>query len=331
MKPEMCQWYTLNNELPVRFCADNPDFFHFVDQALGFFASGPREDSADLEVNVYFHKKNTGSLDTKMAHNVFSQKGQMLWKGRGCDIHITEGKPFRVNAYVAGDLLRDSFDLLRLGRRAAQQGAYLRLMRHAVYTPLLYLFQTKGYTLVHGSMVAKDDKAYLFVGGNYVGKTTTALELVLSHGFSLLSDNVIIVKDGMAYAFPDGIRVTDYSLDMLSIKEKKNAVADKYYVDLPTDRVAATARPVKTFFMQLGPHSEIYPIDKTAAFNRLNACHNYLQEFPEYSYTAFLPDFPSVTLLQERLRGFVGTQESFVFQSSQNRDKNIELLLAHLN
>jgi hypothetical protein len=64
---------------------------------------------------------------------------------------------------------------------------------------LLYLLFTKilqeaGYFLVHGSSVACNHKAVLFVGPSESGKTMVSFALCLKHGFSLVSSDMSLLK-----------------------------------------------------------------------------------------------------------------------------------------
>jgi len=64
---------------------------------------------------------------------------------------------------------------------------------------LLYLLFTKilqeaGYFLVHGSSVAFNQRASLFVGPSESGKTIASLALCLKHGFSLVSSDMSLLK-----------------------------------------------------------------------------------------------------------------------------------------
>lgn len=331
MKSEKCQWYKFHNELNIRFTTDNPDFFNFVNQTFSFFKTKPESGKPNLAINVYFHQKNNSSLRKKLAHNLFSDDNQILYYGRGFKVCVREDKSFQVTTYVWRELFRDTLNLFRFGRKAAQREKYFRVMRNSFHLPLFYLLELKGYIILHGSAVAKDNKAYLFLGANYVGKTNIALNLIYRHNFKLLSDDFLIIKDNKLYAFPDRVRVTPFTLDSLSIKIKSHLVSEKYHLNLPFKKIIPFSYPAKVFFIQLGPEPEIKEINLNTALKRLNANHNYLGEFPEHSYLAFLPQFPSIDDIQTGYINFLKNQEIFLFQSSPDIDKNMKLLLEKLD
>ncbi len=332
MKSEKCQWYKFHNELNIRFITDNPDFYSFVNENFSFFKTEPENSQPDLEIKVYFHKKNNSSLEKRLAYNLFSNDDRILYYGRGFKIYAHQkGKLLQINTYVWNELFRDSFNLLRIGRKAAQRGKYLRVMRNSFHLPLFYLLESRGYIILHGSAVAKNNKAYLFLGANYVGKTTIALNLIYSRNFKLLGDNFLIIKDNKLYAFPDQIGATSLTLNSLPVKIKSHLVSDKHRLNLPLEKIILSSYSAKVFFIQLGPEPEIKKIDINFALKRLNATHNYLQEFPEYSYLAFLPHCPSIGEIQTGFSNFLKNQEIFSFQSSPNIDKNMKLLLEKLD
>ncbi len=327
MKPEKCQWYKFHNELNIRFITDNPDFYNFVNQNLSFFKTESEDYQPDLEVKVYFYQKNNFSFQKKLAHNLFFDDNQILYSGRGFKIYAQEDKPFRVIAYVGNDFLRDIFNFFRFGRKAAKKGKYFKVMRNSFHLPLFYLLELKGYIILHGSAVARNNKAYLFLGANYVGKTTIALNLIYRHNFKLLGDNFLIIKNNKLYAFPNRVGATSFTLNSLPVKIKSQLVSEKYHLNLPLKKIALSAYPAKVFFLQLGPEPEIKKIELGTALKRLNATHNYLGEFPEHSYLAFLHQFPSIDDIQTRYTDFLKNQEIFLFQSSPDMDKNMKLLL----
>jgi len=335
MKPIKSQWYTFYNELSIKLTTDNPDFLQFVEKAFGFLKTESSDDNPDLDIQVYFHKKNTVSLPKKLGYDLFFDEGEILHHDRGFSVHAKQGKPLSITAHVQGIDIRDVYYAFRYGIQGTKKGKYLEIMRKSLHMPIFYLLEKKGYTLLHGSAVVNgnSDKTYIFLGANYVGKTTTVLNLINNkeHDFGLIGDNYILIKDNKIYPFPDAMRVSKNSLDMLDIKTKKQAVSGKYLIDMQVKKILVPWPVVgKAFFMQLGPESEIKPIDFSTALNRLNASHSYLGEFPEHSYLAFFSDFPSVQILQARVANFLKSQELFVFQRGPNVKENTELLLKNI-
>lgn len=328
MKTDRSAQYKFHNELNIKFATDNPDFYNFLDQVLSFFRAEGENLPPDLEVKVYFQRNVDLSLRKKIAKDLFADNDQILWQSRlGFKIIAKETNPFQIKAYVWGQPLRDIFNFINSGRRAAREEKYLTVMRSSLYLPLFYLLETRGYIILHGSAVAKDNKAFLFLGANQVGKTTIILNLIYRHNFKLLSDDFLIIKGNRLYAFPDKIRATPFTLNSLPIKTKNHLVYSKHHLDLPREKIIPFSWPAKIFFLQTGPEAKIEKIDLNTGLNRLNAVHNYLGEFPEHSYLAFFPKFPSISDIQNRYTNFLRDKEIFLFQSGGDIDKNLKLLL----
>lgn len=83
-----------------------------------------------------------------------------------------------------------------------------------IHTILMYcesLLFWKNKTFLHSGCVAKHGKAFIFAGTGNVGKTSIVLNL-LSEGYEYLSDDWLIIGEGIAYPFPKLIHVFDYNL-----------------------------------------------------------------------------------------------------------------------
>jgi len=74
-----------------------------------------------------------------------------------------------------------------------------------------YLFVQRGYAFIHAFGVHKEGKGMLFPARSGVGKTVSTIYF-LEDGYSLLSDNFVIVKDKTMYAFPTPMNVFTYNL-----------------------------------------------------------------------------------------------------------------------
>jgi len=102
-----------------------------------------------------------------------------------------------------------------------------------VIDPLIILkLNEKGYSIVHGSCVSKDGKAYLFTAQGGGGKTSTALYAV-ERGFKFLGDNFIILYGGYVLSLLYPLNLFRFNLTPLvrrnmGIKSKVKL----YFIDL---------------------------------------------------------------------------------------------------
>ncbi len=103
---------------------------------------------------------------------------------------------------------------LTLTAEAITKGA----IEDMVMVGLAPLLRRRGYFLLHAAGVSKHGKGLIFVGQSHSGKTTTALNLVLS-GWELLSNDVILVRqlagEMLAYPVPDVVTFRPKTLQML--------------------------------------------------------------------------------------------------------------------
>ena len=78
--------------------------------------------------------------------------------------------------------------------------------------PLInFKMNEKGYSLIHGSCVSKDDLAYLFTAQGGGGKTSTALYAV-ENGFEFLGDNFTILDKGCVRSFLSPLNIFSFNL-----------------------------------------------------------------------------------------------------------------------
>jgi hypothetical protein len=328
--------YNFHNKIRIKFITDNQEFFDFVDKNLAFFRTEDK-DPADLETKVYFSQTPELYLAKKVAADLFIEEKKVLYFSKlGFKILAQEEQPLLVTAYVWRQPIRDAYNVFfARSFRAAREEKYLTLMRHSLHLPLFYLLQKQGYTLLHGSAVAKDKKAYLFIGANKVGKTTLALNLIYHHGFKFISDDFLAVKDDQLFAFPDRIRATSFTLDSLppktGMKMEKSSAYSKFHFDLPREKIEALTFPAKIFFVVTGKKTKIEKIDPNKkVLNLIFAVHNHIHEFPEYSYLAFLPHSPLMVNIQERIANFLENKEFYFFCQDGDIKKNAEIINAQL-
>lgn len=68
--------------------------------------------------------------------------------------------------------------------------------------------------MIHGAAVEHDGEVYLMPSWGGVGKTATVCEFVRNHGWKLLGDDLIIIRDGCAYPFLKPFVIYPYHKDV---------------------------------------------------------------------------------------------------------------------
>lgn len=103
---------------------------------------------------------------------------------------------------------------LKLTSAAITAGA----LEDMVMVGLAPLLRRRGYFLLHAAGISKNGKGLLFIGQTHAGKTTTALNLIMS-GWELLSNDVVLVRKVgetfIAYPVPDVVTIRPKTLILL--------------------------------------------------------------------------------------------------------------------
>jgi len=320
--------YNFHNYLNIKFKSDRAEFFDFVDRNYRFFRTDSELNRAELEVAVYF-KGDPPKLALRIASNLFINDGQILYHDySGFKVHVLDNDSLKVNTYVSprSSLLTILMSMLR-GRKTMLHEKFLAIMRASVHLPLFYLLQSQGFIILHGSAVTRNDEGYLFLGANHVGKTTLALSLVYGHDFKFLADDFLLIRDNRLYSFPEKVRLSPYTLSLLPIKAEGHPIYSKYHLCLPEEKLTRFTQPTKIFFLHTSSTAKIQRIDAELALGQVEAFHNYLHEFPQYSYLAFLPRSLQAHETCDRYATFLANKSLYNLYLSPNYDENMKLIL----
>lgn len=96
--------------------------------------------------------------------------------------------------------------------------------------PLInFKLNEKGYSLIHGSCVSKDDLAYLFTAQGGGGKTSTALYAV-ERGFDFLGDNFTILDKGCVRSFLSPLNIFSFNLVPVVKKNMRIKSRTEFYL-----------------------------------------------------------------------------------------------------
>ena len=152
----------------------------------------------------------------------------------------------------------------------------------------------KGYTFVHAGCVEKDGDGFLLVAPPDTGKTLTVLRLCLEHGFNILSDDMVILKeDRLVYSYPTDFTFHILHLRSLTIKlpyglsksiEFRTAINKIPFVKkiippqkdvniltlIPRERLSPKAQIRKIFFLEIGNKNVIKRISEESALKRFS-------------------------------------------------------------
>ena len=99
-----------------------------------------------------------------------------------------------------------------------------------IINPLIWFkLNEKGYAIVHGSGVVKNDRAYVFTGRGAAGKSTIALNLIKNR-FKLLGDHFVVLGNDAVLSFLTPLHIADFNL--LPIIRKRMKARHKIFFKL---------------------------------------------------------------------------------------------------
>lgn len=94
---------------------------------------------------------------------------------------------------------------------SANPFAWLLISDYIVNPLIWFKMNERGYAIVHGAGVVKDDKAYIFAGRGAAGKSTIALNLV-ERGFKLLGDHFVILHKDAVLSYLTPLHIAGFNL-----------------------------------------------------------------------------------------------------------------------
>ena len=268
------------------------DFADFVEKNYGIFISTKHETEYDVEI---FYSKEAGRRArsfknnmTRIGEDIFIGDKQIFWEnefGFCISLDVRDGEKWVINTFHD--------DLLNKTSLEERYKNFQRSLRWAVHFPIFCLLErNQEKELIHASAVAKDGHALVFCGLNKVGKSSLTMFLVKNYNYKFMSDNFLLLDKYKAYAFPEVIRLSPESVRQLGLNaENMNKVYGKYHICIPKNDLVMSAVPRHVFIVSSGEENSIIPLTRRIALQWIGGIHDYLQEFPRYSFYGMLGMF----------------------------------------
>lgn len=175
---------------------------------------------------------------------------------------------------------------------------HLQTVRDLLHFPLFAALRKRGFTILHGSCVESGGRAVSLFGYNRVGKSSLALALMIHHGWAPLADNFILTDGERVYPFPERLRYSEATLDLVGGTGLSTAGKRRCWGKLHFDleelglRPAAVAEPALSAYVLRGNGAPgTRALDPAGAVARMGAMNAYLHEFDNYSFLNLLPGF----------------------------------------
>lgn len=283
----------------VLITTTHKNIINYIDSNLFSFRANNDVDEYDLIIDI-----------TPIAnpYKKFSETQGMPYYGS--ELYLKDNKVIHrtntiyINAEVSGETLNVYVKkrlkwrqfLRKIVRVKSNDNALQELYRLGVEYPILAILNNKNsLSAIHASgVINADNDAILFFGLNGAGKSTL-LEDMIKRGYQAIGENFVLLKEGKAYSFP-GVKklskIPDYEKHKIVGRAYgKFLVKEDYSIHLggyPVKRVNVVSRT--------DGETRIIRIDKQKALWFLNTMGDYLKEYENYHYTAFIgSDKASVT------------------------------------
>lgn len=186
------------------------------------------------------------------------------------------------------------FDLQKKLNLEDEYKNFMRSMRWSIHFPIFVLLDyLKGIKLVHASAISNKKKTILFCGLNKVGKSSLALFFFKNLKFKIISDNFLLIGKNTVYAFPEMSRVSPQSVKKLKLEiNNKNLIYGKYHLPIPKKNILdQVSSNVHVYIVANSKKEKIKEIKREKAILLIESMHNYLQEFPCYTFYSVLDFF----------------------------------------
>jgi len=201
--------YSIHNVVNFKI-VDNPSFLSkvppFWDIELRGFESEPE---AEPDFTVFLGKFKPPISDCLILDNKFHIKEDYLYCS---DSHKRAKWRLSMSGFEG-----NSMEV----HLSANTFAWMLLTDHIINPLIWFKLNQKGYAIVHGSGVVKDNRAYVFAGRGAAGKTTVALNL-MERGFKLLGDHFVVLNSDGVRSFLSPLHIANFNLSPF-VKDRMKA------------------------------------------------------------------------------------------------------------
>ncbi|WP_123538101.1 hypothetical protein [Halosimplex salinum] len=274
--------------LDVRFRTTLSDFRAFIDENYALFGSYR---TGEVDVSVQFDPQS--GADARDRAKSFRQVGDGIRYGDSA-VYWENNFGFNILVERTTDALRVRAFHRELAEDQSAEERYKnfqRSMRWVVHFPVFTLLQyRREWRLVHGAAVTDGDRTFAFCGLNKIGKSTLATYLCREEGYSLITDNYLLVGSERVYAFPEVVRLDPASADRFGLEGIwSHLVYGKEHVSPTAIGTASEAVPDAFFLLSRGGEVSSAEIEPQTAWQSMQNLHAMLGEFPQHGFMSVWP------------------------------------------
>jgi len=261
-----------------------------------------------------------------LAPNVFLQDNYLFYAARGLKIRLSyDNMKIKIKAVFMETPLTPRMLLSPLSFRKnilnysnLKYSNYHYASRMILDLPLFLLLELKkNISMLHGSCIEKNGHAIIFTGSGGCGKSTLASYLVFQKGYKLMADNYILFRKNKVFCFPTNIRLAPISMKMLNFKPQKAKSWGKYHYRIADEHISRTAHAKALLLTMFSTNFQLEQLPSHVITGYLLSLHDFLQEFPNYTYLAFLPFLDRILLnvidqRRKNLESFLQNVDSYI-------------------
>ncbi len=266
----------------------NNKFLEYLRFRFQAFAS--KIEKVDVKFYVEFGKPSLNlSSYERMSHNFYSSQNKFIIKKENVTIFYDLNKnPLNVIIYFHPKNPKHLARFLLKGKKNTIRDYYEHfIIWRGIQNTLLALLEQRGFSVLHASAVKGNEGATLFFGLGGVGKTTIALDLILSKNLKLMGDNFILINEENAYPFLEPITLTKFKKKILTLKRwkqiiKKNETFNSYF---PKKNYSHNSFcDIKNIiFLNVSQNNNLIRINKSKSLNLIKNIMKILGETPEFT------------------------------------------------
>lgn len=337
------------HEIKINLSTDNHEFYDFVQKDLYYFLDNVNSEHTQIDVNIYFNKsiKNIElNKYEKIGANAYKNNNNLIFNDNKFDVCVSlENNKILIDAFIKNDkskkILLKSFIKRLLGKSIDGNHYLLHVLRKFIIFPTFYYLESfKSSYVMHASAFTYKSKCFVLAGLANIGKSTNSLVSTFDLEGKFLSDNYLIYDEKKVYSFPELLRVSDETKNMIENKGKlgvhKYTRAHRKLYEIEKKHILDYSKVDVLIIPSLGNEFKIEQLELNEAIEFILSSNEYVQEFHQQEYVALISrlhksnkikNLEKVNILKELLKN------SKLFSVSFNKNlkptQNIKELYEH--
>lgn len=304
--------------------SDREDFLNFVKTNYYLFLSEKHEKS-DLTCQIFFREGKIEDAPVRISGRATIGPHCLVYNDPPLSICF-DSKTNTFTCYFKPGFLKHFARLLIRGKDRRKFDYFEYLVQKMIRYPLFYFMESNGAQFHHSSCIEKDGSAFLFMGFDKVGKSTTALKM-LAKGYHIMSDNFTMIRNNTAHPYLRGVRATEFVRDNLPFLKFENLKIEGNKYKVLLDRSNFCFKPTKIkklFFFRRGKGFKCEKISQKTAMEQMLDISNFSLEYPHHHYVTLIPFLTKESIALNRIKRYEELSKIPAFNVEYSNFKDIE-------